>query len=310
MKKSVMELSNELTALYRHWEKHINNRNEDRKVILNRDVYERIVKFANERMTIYERKIKGDLPPFSTDKILCNYRFCNIYRELDRQTIAFHRLLKPYENNFSLWLLNMLFCRFICNPGTISKVGLLNFERSNNIKVFKKLSSLSSPKYGVAYIFPISTIQKSKYNTREKFFCYYLPTVIKEIAKEIEAFESISVTEALERLLPIFGFNFKFHFTELLIDTAYQYPDKIDLFKRFPIGPGSLPTMNLLNPTQSPEEVCMSLASTHPNKFNYLTINGKKIPLSAENWEGIGCEFRKYTNLNKGDGRKRLYINK
>ncbi len=38
-----------------------------------------------------------------------------------------------------------------------------------------------------------------------------------------------------------------------------------------------------------------------------LTYKNEPIILSAENWEGIGCEFRKYTNLKAGNGRKRLY---
>jgi hypothetical protein len=201
----------------------------------------------------------------------------------------------------------MLFCRFICNTETISKIGLLNFDKTNNQKIFEKLINLPSPKYGVAYIFPISTIQKSEYNTREKFFCYYLPSIIKDVVAEIENFDDISVSEALERALPIFKFNFRFHFTEVFIDLAYQYPAKIDLFKRFPIGPGSIPTMKRLDPNKKPEDVNLDLILTNPENFKYLTIDGRNVHLSAENWEGIGCEFRKYSNLKNGFGRKRIY---
>ncbi len=38
-----------------------------------------------------------------------------------------------------------------------------------------------------------------------------------------------------------------------------------------------------------------------------LTVNGEKLFLSAENWEEVGCEFRKYTNLKQGKGSKRIY---
>jgi hypothetical protein len=38
-----------------------------------------------------------------------------------------------------------------------------------------------------------------------------------------------------------------------------------------------------------------------------IFYNGKELPLSSENWEGIGCEFRKYTNLLIGKGRKRYF---
>jgi hypothetical protein len=39
-----------------------------------------------------------------------------------------------------------------------------------------------------------------------------------------------------------------------------------------------------------------------------LSFNAKPVRLSVENWEGIGCEYRKYTNLAKGLGRKRAFI--
>jgi hypothetical protein len=258
-------------------------------------------------MSIYEKKELGKKPPYSNIQVLSRYRFCNIYRELDRQTIFFHQHLKPYTNDFPLWLLNMFLGRLICNTDSISKLGLLTFDKGNNKEVYDNLLQLPSPKYGNAYIFPISTIQKFEYNTREKFFCLYLPQVIEKMGKEIQKFKNESVSEGVQKLMPILGFNLKFHLTELLIDVAYQFPHLIDLYKEFPIGPGSLPTMKSLNKESDPQEVCLMLVHTVPADFNYLTLAGKPIYLSAENWEGIGCEFRKYYNLLNLGGRKRYY---
>lgn len=301
-----MEIPKELVELYKHWDKHTELPTSKPEVKLDSILYKEILNFSNERMSMLERKLNNSLP-YSKNPIVNNYRFCNIYRELDRQTVFFHKLLKPITNNFPLWLLNMLFCRYICNTDTISKVGLLSFNNVSNSDVYEKLLNLPSPKYGNAYIFPISTIQKSQFNTREKFFCFYLPAKIKEITDAIEKFNETSVIEALKVVLPIFGFNFKFHWTEVFIDIAYQYPILINLYKSFPIGPGSIPTMKQLNSTLSPEQVCLELVSTVPKNFDYLTKSGKKIYLSTENWEGIGCEFRKYSNLKLGSGRRRKY---
>ena len=65
--------------------------------------------------------------------------------------------------------------------------------------------------------------------------------------------------------------------------------------------------MKRLNNTTDPIEVNLSLISKSVPEFTYLTYEGEPVWLSAENWEGIGCEFRKYTNLLAGTGRKRLY---
>lgn len=201
----------------------------------------------------------------------------------------------------------MLFCRSICKTETVENVGLLNYD--NNYDVYRNLLDLERPKYGTAYIFPISLIQKSKWNTREKFFTQYYPLICERIVKSITTFNNISVVEALKILIPIFGFNLRFLLTEVLIDTAYQYPQYIDLYKEFPIGPGSKPTMKTLNDNQPAEDTNIQLVNSVFNDIQYMTYNGKNIYFSAENWEGIGCEFRKYSNLSKGTGRKRLYLN-
>lgn len=305
-----MELPLDLKRLYKHWafhtsKKEIRNFN---YFNINQEVLKQIEGLIRERMKIWEKKvILHECPPYTADPILSTYRFCNIYRELDRQTIEIHTLLLPLLDNFDLWLLNLAFCRFVCNVDTVKKCGFLSYDENSNKKVMENLLSLPSPKWGSAYLFPISILQKSNYNTRECFLCLYLPKVMQKIAKEIENFSYTSVVEALERVIPLLGFSFKFHFTEVLIDTAYQFPEKIDLFKLFPIGPGAKPTFKMLSPKLRPERACLQLTFHNPANFPYLTFENKPVYLSAENWEGIACEFRKYTNLVKGTGRKRIY---
>lgn len=303
-----MELPLKFRNLYKHWENHARKLNTNSVAVnLELTVYSEIVEFVNERMRIFERKHQGRSLPLTSDPVLRNFRFCNIYRELDRQTVYFHSLLKPYENDFELWLLNMLFCRSICRTETIEHIGLLSRDATNNERIYQELSSLPSPKYGNAYIFPISVIQKSAWNTREKLFCRYYPRVAAKLAAEIRKLKNSSVVNALEILLPLLGFPLKFLLTEVLIDVAYQFPQHIDLFKRFPVGPGSIPTIKRLAPRQNPEDTLLQLTRVEYHKVDLLTLDGKSIWLSAENWEGIGCEFRKYTNLTNGTGRKRYF---
>lgn len=302
-----MEIPDNIKVLYKHWKLHTQKHYVQKGIILNQDILRKIYSIITERMHIWEKRQRKENPPYTSDIILCKFRFCNIYRELDRQTIEIHLQLKHLENNFDIWLLNMMFSRMVCKPDTIRKVGFLNFDFKNNEIVKNKLLELERPKYGVAYIFPISLVKKVGCAHREEFFCEYLPKVIKECARIIETLDKSSVVDALKKILPTFGLNFKFHWTEVLIDIAYQYPQYIDLFKQFPIGPGSIPTMLKINGTESPEITCKTLVSIDIPDFPYLTFEGKKVYLSAENWEGIGCEFRKYTNLSLGTGRKRIY---
>lgn len=293
----------ELKQLYKHWPAH--TKQDQTKTYIR--LPNQLEYFVSERMLIWEQKQNGLLKPYTKDEILQKYRFCNIYRELDKQTIEIHTSLKPFQNNLPLWLLNVAFHRFVCNPSTIKKVGMLSFNMLNNKNVFNKLSTLDKPKYGTPYIFPISVIQKSEHPTREEFVCFYLPKTIPLVAKKLESFKKVTVNNALQILLPTFGFNFKFHWTEILIDVHYQFPHLIDLSKDFYVGPGALPTAKSINNNLPPTQVVDECVKHKIKNFPYLTYNNKPIQLSAENWEGIFCEFRKYTNLKNGTGRKRLY---
>lgn len=303
-----MELSTELKSLYRHWKKHTKHRRKNLKYArLDLHELEKVKRFARERQLIWEHKVSCEEPPYTKDKILQKYRFCNIYRELDKQTMEIHRLLKPLIKDFDIWLLNLMFCRFACRSETVKNTGFLSFDLENNKCVYKTLVQMPRPKYGSAYIFPVSLIMKSDYPTRELFFCKYLPTIAKKCSKLIDSFDNLDVVSALEKVLPVFGYNFRFHWTEIFIDIAYQFPDKINLFSNFPIGPGSIPTLKQLSSISNPENTCIQLTQLPFEEFSYLTFGGRPVLLSAENWEGIGCEYRKYTNLSKGSGRVRLY---
>lgn len=302
-----MEIPQDLKALYSHWEKHTRPIHTQPNVDLDVELLQDIIRFADERMQVWQHKTTVKKPPYTQDPILSQYRFCNIYRELDRQTIQIHQDLLPLRSSFELWLLNLCFQRFVCRPETVKAVGHLSFEEDANLSIMQRLAELDRPKYGTAYVFPVSVIQRSLFPTREEFFCQYLPLVIPSVAKVIKSFDGETVNSALIKILPVFGFNFKFHWTEILIDIAYQFPDKIDLYKDFHIGPGATPTLNRLALGGNVNQVLNYLPQIKLDDFSYLNYKDKPVLLSAENWEGIGCEYRKYSNLKAGGGRKRKY---
>lgn len=302
-----MELPDNLKNLYRHWNFHTKNKTANKvdSPFVNQKLFEEISWFIEERNKIWKAKTIGNNPPYTNDPILSTYRFCNIFREFDRQTIEFHTLLNPLRDDFPLWLLNMFYCRMVAQTDTIKTVGLLSFDDKENKNFYERLMNSPRPRFGTPYVFPVSVIQKSPTPTREKFIAEYLPSIMKMIADEITGWDHLSVYDGIEQILPHFKYNLRFLWTEVLIDVAYQFPQHVDLFGRFPIGPGSMPTMTKINPGIDPTLLVVKL-STLPLDTD-LTVDGKPLRLSAENWEGIGCEYRKYTNLKSGKGRKRIY---
>ncbi len=304
-----MELPAYLKTLYRHWPHHQDTsaamlRAEN--VCADEVLWRNMEYFIEERMRVWEKKTLGGEPPYTEDPILAMYRFCNIFREFDRQTIEFHTILNPLRDDFPLWLLNMFYLRMVARTETARGVGLLSFSESDNKHFYERLMASARPRYGTPYVFPVSVILKSRTPTREKFIAHYLPSVMNSIAQEVATWDRLSVYEGVHRILPLFGFNLKFLWTEVLIDVAYQYPARVDLFGRFPVGPGSLPTMKRVDSHMDPTCLVAMLAQV-PFQTG-LTYERTPLLLSAENWEGIGCEFRKYTNLSQGKGRKRKFM--
>jgi len=92
-----MELPHTLKTLYRHWDFHTQT-----KITPPRDlsIPEDLSWFIQERLAIGTKKTASENPPYTSNPILAKYRFCNIFREFDRQTIEFHELLSPLREDF------------------------------------------------------------------------------------------------------------------------------------------------------------------------------------------------------------------
>lgn len=255
-------------------------------------------------MEIWHKKNDWIEWPRTDDAILQTYKFCNAYRELDKQTMYIHKKLAHLRDDFPLWLCNLMMFRFMAKIETFEQLGIYDRDSKN---YEDKLRALPSPKFGDAYLFPPQVPQTLWYHDRYDFICQYLPKISWELAELIETFEDLSVSDALSLVLQKLNIWLKFHFTEILIDVAYQYPELINLNGKFWVGPGSRPTMKRFDAKRIPEEVCLLLMQTQPNNFPYLEIDGKQMPITAEWIEWLWCEFRKYSNLKLWGGKKRLY---
>ncbi|MCX6738572.1 MAG: putative DNA base hypermodification protein [Candidatus Parcubacteria bacterium] len=147
-----MEIPTKLKKLYRHWNFHTTSEADlllPNQIFKDRELFENISWFVNERVDIWKKKVIGELPPYTKDPILSQYRFCNIFREFDKQTIEFHTLLNPLRDDFPLWLLNMFYCRMVANPQTVKTVGFLSFDTEKNKEFYKKFIASPRPRFGV-----------------------------------------------------------------------------------------------------------------------------------------------------------------
>jgi cation transport regulator ChaC len=79
--------------------------------------------WITERHRIYLKKQAGDPPPWTEDKIMQSFRFCNVFRELDTVTIWLRENWRdPYADSEQLWIA-MCLARQINWPETLAEVG-------------------------------------------------------------------------------------------------------------------------------------------------------------------------------------------
>lgn len=81
-----------------------------------------LLKWMDERHRIYTRK-ESDAPwPWTKDKIMQTYRFCNVFRELDTVTIWINNAIRqPYKDHEDLWFM-LCIARHFNHPRTLTKL--------------------------------------------------------------------------------------------------------------------------------------------------------------------------------------------
>jgi 5-hmdU DNA kinase-like protein len=88
-----------------------------------KDPVERLFAFAKERHSIYLKKEAGEKPPWTTDPILRDYRFCCVYRELDKVTKWIRENWRePHADDPDLWFA-MCVARLLNRPETLEHTG-------------------------------------------------------------------------------------------------------------------------------------------------------------------------------------------
>src|SRR5262245_55868575 len=93
------------------------------KILERNDPVDRLFAFARERHEMHVMRASGIGPPWTDDPILRNYRFCNVYRELDRVTKWIHvNWLLPNADDPDVWFA-MCLARLLNRPDALEDLG-------------------------------------------------------------------------------------------------------------------------------------------------------------------------------------------
>lgn len=269
--------------------------------------------------------------PWTEDPVLANYRFCNIYRELD--TVSewiIDNVIRPYEGNKNLWFM-LAMSRIINWPDTLQAImdaGAWPVKKWDPDLVYDVLNARKADKQKVitgAYI--INSVFPKGANPPDNGKTYYIPYYgldpLWQDRDQIAAEFKTTQQRAVTALTAHQGWG-PFMSYQVIVDLTYSNrwlgrADDIDTFTS--PGPGTTRGMNrllyggrkvqtlgkhlneqMLSARQAVNAAARKLV---PAEWWTDDFHTGFVPLSAANFSNLCCEYDKYCRVISGEGEPR-----
>lgn len=294
------------------------------KPLLNLENFEILKYWIKERYKIYLKKeIYNENFPWTSDLIFQNYRFCNVFRELDKESKWLVKNVCLNNNlNYENKLLNCILFRLINKSETIKIFGPLDFFNLDFILVDKKLKEFDLENsdyvyFSSAFFTSGPKVVSNKFFGKsgnmiikiiklvQKYFFEGILNKIKEAKNQKEVYLNLKSFEGLGEFL------------------AYQIFVDFTYIKEFPFsenefvvaGPGCKKGLNLIFNNFSKlnnEELIFWLRDNQKELFgeNFFEIfedrfqEDKKLNVMC--LENCMCEISKYIRALKNEGHPRV----
>jgi hypothetical protein len=274
--------------------------------------------FMKERHSVYLARQKGKKWPWTEDPILQQYRFCNVYRELDTVTIWIREHIRePFADHPHLWFM-LAIARRINLPATLEELMADKkawphkgfWDPGRMVDILDARTARGDPVYTGAYMITAETGAEHIGQTKSRTTAYsnLLPLWTKNgtIAPQLGG----SLQRAFNAILGQ-GFAWgPFMTYEVVTDLRHTryLRDAEDIYTWANAGPGAFRGLNRihgrpLKQAQSPVTACMEMQQL-------LRVAPQLWPrqwpkLEMRDIEHSLCEFDKYERVRLGEGKPR-----
>lgn len=275
-----------------------------------------LIAWILERYKIFQRKESGMPKPWTEDKILRQYSFCNVHRENDRVTRWIgHNWRSPLHKaeHPDLWFF-MVIARLINWPETLAELGARMGQNVNGwewdeklfVEVLQRRKNAGLKAFGGAYIVSTNgrTMDKAEYLASHvlDFVWRKRDTLRPRKNERLEDFH--------KRLMLCDGLG-SFMAAQVVADVKYTAPLSMapDWWTWAAPGPGSLRGLNRLcgrdkDTRWAPREWFDTLTALRELVNNAPEL--QNVPeLHAQDLQNCLCEFDKYERTRLGEGRPR-----
>jgi len=268
---------------------------------------EALANWIKERHAIYLRKADGQPKPWTTDPILRDYRFCNVYRELDKVTqwIA-NEWREPHKYDSDVWFA-MAVARLVNWPPTLERMGYpIPWNPKNFIDVIDSLVADHQKAFTGVYIVPA----KKGFPSKAQYLAQKVLDPLYEHRDEINGYSSS--LHAIHHWLTQFNGMGEFISGQIIADAKFTpwLERCLDWWEFAVPGPGS--RRGLARVTNRPvdyrwddSEWRVELLKLKALISPYVELDFKYPKLSAQDLQNCLCEFDKYERVRLGEGRPR-----
>lgn len=273
------------------------------------EAYDAYWQFAHERQTIYFRRLDCERPPWTTDHILSNYRFTNVYRASDRVSqylikhiiyredlpkdpanVVFRILLFKLFNRIETWELL---------TGQIGETTLADRPLPLIEETLTRAFEAGHRLYSAAYIIPNSRHQGSAYK-HQTHLALIQKMMDDNVADRLADAGSMKAGFELLRSYPGIGDFLAYQFI-----TDINYSDIVDFSESEFVcaGPGAREGLRkcFLDPGgRTDADLIRMMAEVQDEEFERLNLSFKKLsgrPLQLIDCQNIFCEIAKYTRM-------------
>ena len=252
--------------------------------------------WINERHRIYLKK-QCEGPPWTDDWIMQTYKFCNVFRQLDRGTIALNDLLRrsiltnPQIAFTTIWYrlfnLDVHANHFRVAPGMEELMVYLKKRRADGEQIFTGAHMTT----GVAGEHKLTTFERSVHAGFE------LAPKISHLCRS--GYMAI-VYEALKALPMVGGFIAY----EMVCDLRFSLIEPKDSMTFTNIGPGAKRGLERLGLWKCPRDGLLQMVKLLKMAPDYLERHVVGL-FELREIEHCLCEFDKYERTRLGEGRPR-----
>ena len=279
--------------------------------------------YMHKRHDIYLARQANRPKPWTEDRILRDYRFCNVYRELDTVTIWIRKHIRePYWDHPNLWFM-LAIARRINLPSTLEYLMGQKFSKPWPFKTYNPeamrvaldvLTETGAQVYTGAYMITAETGPEHTGQTKSRTTAYSNLGKLWDARKEVEPQLHGSLEQAYNAILGK-GFAWgPFMTYEVVTDLRHTryLSGAFDIDSWANAGPGAIRGLNRLTglpltakSTPGMDRAAMEQLLVMSRLKRYWPNNSKYPKLEMRDIEHSLCEFDKYERVRLGQGTPR-----